>query len=172
MTEVTKKNFTTYLNHTVKSDNTVADRCQVMLEFAHAHYKAHGDSRYFAAMMNAPFRASRRDAFRAYAVAFTNLKIAKLDPAKADSDVVFRVDDKSALKTRTKALPVDKAGKIIPWYVFTPEVILMPFDIDARIKSVIKQCTDAIAGKDGKKLKGTKAHAKEQLDALQALISA
>lgn len=173
-----KKNFTPYLNETVGHDGTVADRCQRMLDVGIAHYKAHGDSRYLAELQNGGFRATRTDAFRAYTVAHTNLKIAKVDPANPKSDLKYVKDEKSSIKVAKG----DKGGVIAitinpltkkahTWDTFTPEKIQLPFDIDSRVKSLITQCRNAVAGKDGRTLKGSKKHANDQIAALEALVA-
>jgi len=172
MSEVTAKNFAAYLKTTEKQDGTVADRVQAMIEFGLTHYKASGDSRYLASVMNGNFKASRRDGFRAYIVAHSNLRVQKVDPTDVNSALKFTVDPKSPNKTRIIDLPVDKdSGEVITWYQFTKEVILLPFDIDQAVKALINRATQAIAGKDGKKLKGSKKHAQEQLHALQQLVA-
>ncbi len=170
MTKLTTNTFNDYLESTVKSDHSVADRCQTMLVFGHEHYKKSGDSRYFASMMNANFRASRRDAFRAYIVAHTNLKCVK--DSEDETKLKFVKDPKSANKTRTIALPKNKeTGATITWYEFTKETIQVDFDIDARIKALINQAKTAIEDKT-RKIKGTRAHIKDQVKALEALAAA
>jgi len=180
MNVLTEKNFNAYLKTTVTNDASLAERIQAMIVFGINHYgvapakgkSASGDSRYLAALMNAKFRASRVEAIRAYIVAHTNLKCVKVDPSNVASDLKFVKDDKSKNKM-AMPLPVAKdTGEVIEWAEFSKEKINIDFDIDARIKALIGQCTSAIAGKDGKKLKGTKKHAEAQLAHLKDMLTA
>lgn len=171
MSEVTVKNFNEYLSTTVKNDATVADRCQNMIVFGREHYAEHGDTRYLGQLMNANFRATRRDGMRAYIVATTNLKCVK--HPDNEEELIFKVDDKSVNKTRIIDLPVNKETKeIIPWFVFAKEKIQVAFDIDKRINALIGQAKAALEGKDGKHVvKGTTKHTRQVLSQLQQLAA-
>lgn len=170
MSKVTKATFDSTLKAAVKSDNSLADSIQALVMFGFEHYKASGDGCYFERIMNAPFRASRREAVRAYVVAHSNLKCTK-HPTE-EGVLIFKVDPKSPNKTRIVKIAVDKeTGKAHTWYSFSKEAIQVAFDIDARIKALIGQARAAIEGKDGKKLKGTKKHAQEVLQSLETLAA-
>jgi hypothetical protein len=170
MSKVTKTTFQDRLDSAVHTDHSVADECQNLIVFGYDHYKASGDARYFASIMNANFRAARREAMRKYIVAHTNLKCTK---DKENNDIFkFVVDPKSANKTRTKKLPIsEETGATVTWYEFTAEAITVDFDIDGRIKSLINAAKTAIEGTGKAKIKGSKAHAKEVLQGLEALAA-
>ena len=174
MSKVTKATFPKRLAANVTADNGVAGECQNLIEFAHEHFKSSGDTRYFASIINAGYRASRKDAMVKYIVAHTNLKCQKVDPKDLQSDMKFVKNDKSANKTATIPLTVDKkTGNIVTWYDYTQEKIQLDFDIDQAVKSLIARAQGAIEGGDGKpKLKGTKKHAQTVVAQLRELVAA
>lgn len=173
MSKVTKATFPKRLAANVTADNGVAGECQNLIEFAYEHFKTSpGDTRYFASIINAGYRASRKDAMVKYIVAHTNLKCQKVDPKDLQSDMKFVTNEKSVNKTQTIDLPVNDKGAIVTWFDFTQEKIQLDFDIDQAVKSLITRARSAIAGGEGKpKLKGTKKHAQEVLASLETLAA-
>lgn len=166
MSKITTATFQTSLDSVVTSDNSVASGIQALLEFGMQFYKANGRAIYLDKILNAKFRASRRDGMAKYVTAHTNLKVSK--DKQNEGQHVFVVNPKSTIKTRTKALP-QKDGKTVTWYEFSPESITVEFDIDARIKSLITAATAALKGEGKAKIKGPTAHVRDIVKGLEAL---
>jgi len=166
MSVITEATFDDRLNSAVASDNSLATTIQQLLEYSHAHYKEHDCPSYYAKIMNAGFRASRKEGMRKYIVDHTNLRCVK-DPAD-ESKLTFTKNPKSKIK-RIKAFPKNEDGSTVTWFEYSGEKINIDFDLEARIKSLIKSFVSA-SEDAAKKVKGTKAHNKELIDGLKSLV--
>ena len=164
MSKVTKATFTDRLTSAVHSDNSLAAEIQSLIVYSREFYKAHGSCARFDDLMNANFRASRKEAIKLYITAHSNVKLSKTE----DDKFKFASSSKSDVKQRCIALP-EKDGVTITWHEFSKEPVTLDYDIDAKVKALIKSCETAVS--DGKKLKGTKAHTVEVLAALKLVAA-